>query len=54
MYDSRIKGAPGVELNPVLKDIKWHSSRGDLRARFHPIKLIVYAFAVEQGIGMSN
>ena len=42
-----------MELNPVLGDIRWNEGSGShLRAGSHPAKLIVYAFAVEQGIVM--
>jgi hypothetical protein len=41
MYGSRIKVSPGsgIELNLVFKAMKWNYGCGNLRARFHPVKL---------------
>ena len=49
MHGLKVTGAPGsrMELNPVFKDIKQNQGNGDFRARFYPVKLIVYEFVVE-------
>jgi hypothetical protein len=49
MFGSSINRAPGsaVELNAVLKNIKWKQRSGDLKSASRPAKLINYVFEIK-------